>query len=449
MAARKFDVLILGGGNGGMGATVATRAAGLSVALVEERDLGGTCSNRGCVPKKVLVAAGHALHEIERAKAHCIATGAPRLDWGGLIRREKEMIRPLPASFARTMAERGVEVLRGQARFVAPDAVQVGSERIEATHIVIATGGVPRKLPIEGAQHMITSDEVLSEETQPGSVVFIGGGVIAFEFSHVYARAGTEVTILEAQPHLLGQMDADAVDKLGAESERIGIAIRTGVKVQRIEKAGARLRVTFEAGEATHTAEADRVVNGAGRVPDIEALDLAAGNVAHDRGHLALDAYLRSTSNPAVYAAGDLLAAPQLSPLATYEGRIVGRNIVEGPKHTPDYANVPSCVYTVPALASVGLTEAAARDKGLKITVKATDMTGWITARTYAETAAWAKIILEEGSEKILGAHILGHAGEELINFFALAMTQGVTADTLREMIYAYPTFSNDIKSLL
>jgi glutathione reductase (NADPH) len=207
--------------------------------------------------------------------------------------------------------------------------------------------------------------------------------------------------------------------------------------------------VTFEAGEATDTAEADRVVNGAGRVPDIEALDLAAGNVAHDRGHLALDAYLRSTSNPAVYAAGDLLASPQLSPIATYEGRIVGRNIVEGAKHTPDYANIPSCVYTVPALASVGLTEAAARDKGLKITVKATDMTGWITARTYAETAAWAKIILEEGSEKILGAHILGHAGEELINFFALAMTQGVTADTLREMIYAYPTFSNDIKSLL
>jgi glutathione reductase (NADPH) len=449
MAARKFDVLILGGGNAGMGVTVDTRAAGLSVALVEDRDLGGTCPNRGCVPKKVLVAAGHALHEIEQAKTHCIAAGKPSLDWGGLIRREKELIRPLPASFARTMADRGVEVLRGKAVFAGPNAVQVAGERIEAAHIVVATGSVPRKLPIEGAEHMITSDEVLSEEEQPGSVVFVGGGVIAFEFSHVYARAGTKVTILEALPRLLGQMDADAVDRLRTESERIGITINTGVKVQRIARTGSRLRVTYEVDGRAHTVDADRVVNGAGRVPNTEDLNLAAGNIENDRGRIAVDRHLRSKTNPAVYVAGDPLASPQLSPVATYEGRIVGRNIVEGPKHAPDYSSIPSCVFTVPALASVGLTEAAARDEGLKITVKTSEMTAWLTARTYAESAAWAKIIVEQGSERILGAHIFGHAGEDLINFFALAMGHGIKANALREMVYAYPTFSNDIKSML
>jgi glutathione reductase (NADPH) len=432
-----------------MGATVATRAAGLSVALVEERDLGGTCSNRGCVPKKILVAAGHALHEIERAEIHCIATGAPRLDWTGLIRREKGMIQPLPDSIGRSLAEQGVDILRGHATFTGPSTVRVDGDTIDAAHIVIATGSVPRKLPIDGAELMTTSDDVLSEETQPGSVVFVGGGVIAFEFSHVYARAGTKVAILEALPRLLGQMDADAVERLRAESERIGIAIHTGVKVQRIEKAGGRLRVTYQDDGATHTIEADRIINGAGRVANVEGLDLAAGNIAHNRGRIAVDSHLRSKSNPAVYVAGDPLASPQLSSLATYEGGIVGRNIVDGPQHEPDYASIPSCVFTVPALASVGLTEVAAREKGLKIAVKASDMTGWLSSRTYAETAAWAKILIEEKSDRIVGAHVVGHAGEELINLFALAMGHGIAATRLREMVYAYPTFSSDIRSLL
>ena len=227
-----YDVLILGGGNAGMAVTVPTRKAGLSVALVEQDLLGGTCPNRGCTPKKVLVAAAQALHDIERAKDHCISVGEPRLDWAGLIDREKNMISHLPESFTRTLRERQVEVLRGHAAFAGLAAVRVGEDTVEAKHIVIATGSTPRKLPIDGAEHMITSDDVLSERTLPREVVFIGGGVIALEFSHVYARAGAKVTILEVLQHLLGQMDADAVRKVREESERIGITLRTGVKVQ-------------------------------------------------------------------------------------------------------------------------------------------------------------------------------------------------------------------------
>src|SRR6516165_968184 len=261
MPTRNVDVVILGGGNAGMGVTVATREAGLKVVMLEPDLLGGTCPNRGCMPKKVLVAAAHALDEIERAKTHCITVGEPSLDWAALIDREKAMIAGIPGSLAGLMTRRGVEVIRGRGRFAEPNAVAVGSETLEAKHIVIATGSTPRKLPFPGAELMITSDEVLNERRLPASVVFVGGGVIALELSHVYARAGAKVTILEALPRLLGNMDADALAQLHRETERIGVAIHTGVEVRRIERAGGLLRVAYEEGGSEHTIEADRVVN--------------------------------------------------------------------------------------------------------------------------------------------------------------------------------------------
>lgn len=317
MPRDRYDVLILGGGNAGMGVTVETRKAGLSVAMAENREFGGTCPNRGCTPKKVLVAAGQALDAIDRASTHCISVAKPRLDWAGLIDREKQMIKDLPASFAKLMADRGVEVLRERAAFAGPNSVRVGNRAVEAKSIAIATGSEPRKLPISGAEHMITSDDVLSEEKQPRDVVFIGGSVIAFEFAHVYARAGTSVTILEMLPRFLPALDADAVAQIVRESERIGITLRTSVKARRIEPRGGRFALTFEREGSERTVEADRMVNGAGRVADVDALDLAAGDVRVRDGSIELDEYMRSTSNPAVYVCGDALSSsPQLSPVA-------------------------------------------------------------------------------------------------------------------------------------
>ena len=450
MTSEKFDVVILGGGNAGIGVTGPVRRAGMSVAMIEADLLGGTCPNRGCTPKKVLVAAGHALHEIERASVHHIAVGKPRLDWAALIDREKDMIKDIPANLARSMEKRHVEVIKGHAAFAGPNLVRVGSRTLEAKHIVIATGSKPRPLPIPGAELMITSDEMLSERELPASVIFVGGGVISLEFGHVYARAGTEVTILEALPQLLPAMDADAVARLQAESERIGIRVKTGVSVKCIERANGRLRVVFSHGGTEQAAEADRIINGAGRIANVDPLDLAAGRVEHANGRVAVDRHLRSTSNPNVYVCGDAVpASPQLSPIATYEGDIVGRNIVEGPKHSPDYASMATSVYTVPALAAVGLTEAAARQKGFAIDVHTNDMLDWFSAKTYAETVAWSKLIVDQSNDHILGAHFVGHAGHELVNIFGLAMRFGITASQIRENIYAYPTFSSDIKHML
>ncbi len=450
MPTRSFDVVILGGGNAGMGVTVATREAGLTVAMIEPDLLGGTCPNRGCMPKKVLVAAAHVLDEIERANAHHITVGKPSLDWAALIDREKAMIAGIPVSLGQLMERRGVEVIRDRGRFAGPNAVAVGGETLEAKHIVIATGSTPRKLPFPGAELMITSDDVLNERRLPASVVFVGGGVIALEFSHVYARAGAKVTILEVLPRLLDNMDADAVAQLRTATERIGVEVHTGVEIQRIERAGDRLRVIYQEAGSEHAVEAERVVNGAGRVANVDGLDLDAGNVVAERGRVALDPRLRSTSNAAVYVCGDAVATtPQLSPIATYEGRTVGRNIADGPLHVPDYASIPSCVFTVPALASVGLTQAAAEEKGIEVRAVVNDMHEWLSGRTYAETSAWAKILIDAKTDRIVGAHLVGHAGEELIHIFALAMKHGITASEVRDLIYGFPTFAADIKSAI
>ena len=446
--ADKYDVIILGGGNAGFGVSAITHEAGMKLAFVEEWDFGGTCPNRGCTPKKVLVAAAHALHEIEIAGAHGIKVGKPKLDWAKLIRREKDIVSFIPEAME-SLAEKRGDVFKGSAKFVGPNAVEVEGKVLEGENIVIATGSIPRPLPIPGAEHMITSDEVLSEESQPGEVVFIGGGVIAMEFSHVYARAGTAVTILEVMSRLLPRVEADAVAAVQAESERIGITVKTSVDVKEIAKANGKLRVVFELDGQQHSVEADRVVNGAGRIANVDMLDLDAGNVKHDRIAVEIDEYLRSTSNPSVWVCGDsLVTSAQLSPLATYEGRIVGQNIVEGPTVKPDYTVIPSCVYTVPALSTVGLTEDEAKEKGLNVKVSTNDMTDWFSGKSYAESVAWAKVLVDEGEDRIVGAHLVGHQGEELIHLFALVMRHEIPASKLKDDIFAFPTFSSDVKNL-
>jgi glutathione reductase (NADPH) len=240
------------------------------------------------------------------------------------------------------------------------------------------------------------------------------------------------------------------VEQVRKESERIGIDIHTGVKVKRVEKTSKRLRTVFEVDGKEMSVKSDRVVNGAGRIANVDHLDLDAGKIAHEGFRVTVDATMRSISNPSVYLCGDVLSGPpQLSPVATYEGRLVGRNIVEGPKYKPDYSSLPTAVYTVPALATVGLSEAKAKEKGLQVRVQVNDMEYWFSTRQFAETVAWSKVIVDEGSDVIVGAHFVGHAGEELINIFGLAMKHGIKASAIRDFIYAYPTFSADIKSML
>lgn len=446
--ANHFDVVIIGGGNAGFGVSAIAAEANKSIAFIEEWDFGGTCPNRGCTPKKVLVAAGHALHEIETASEHGISVGEPKLDWGKLIQRSQEMIDFIPDAMQGVAEKRGT-VFKGSAKFIGKNSIEVNGTEITGDNIVIATGSMTRPLSIPGAELMITSNEVLLETVQPKEVVFVGGGVIAMEFSHVYARAGSKVTILEAMPQLLPRIDADAVAAIASESKRIGINFKTGVDVREVVKEGDQCIVRYHHAGQNHEICADKVVNGTGRIANVVSLNLAAADIKHDGIRIDTNEYLQSVSNSHVWVAGDaLVTSAQLSPLATYEGRIVGNNIVNGPSQKPDYSVVPNAVYTVPALASVGLSEMEAKNQGLDVEITQSDMTTWFSGKSYAETVAWSKILIDKTTDKIVGAHIVGHSGEELIHIFALAMKFNITASQLKESPFAFPTFSSDVKNL-
>lgn len=446
----EHDVLILGAGNAGLAAAGAAHAAGLEVLVVEARDVGGVCPLRGCVPKKVLVAAAQALDAIGRAGTHQISVGKPVLDWPRLIERKRTFVDGVPEAFEKSLANRGIPLLRGRAQFTGHREVAVAGERHAAKKIVVATGSVPRSLPIPGAEHLVTSDELLELPALPESITFVGAGVIAFEFAHVLARAGSRVTLLEVASRVLPSLDPDATDRLAALTRELGVRIETGVSIEQIETQGEGYAIRYRTGRESEVVRSPVVVNGAGRVADVAGLDLPAAGIALEGGRVELDAHLRSVANPDVFFAGDAIPGrPQLSPLATYEGRVVGHNLTHDVLQPARYGHQPAAVYTVPALATVGWTEEAAREAGLDFDVRTHDMTDWRSARTYGETTAWAKVLVEAGTERILGAHLLGHGAEETIHTFALAIEKDIPAREIAERVYAYPTFHSDLKYLV
>ena len=291
----------------------------------------------------------------------------------------------------------------------------------------------------------------MSEPELPESVLFVGGGVIALEFGHVYARAGAKVTILEVLPQLLPALDADAVEQVRKESRRIGIVVHTGVKVKRVERASKRLRTVFEVDGKELSIESDRVVNGAGRIANVDQLDLEAGNIAHEGFRVPVDeTCARPPTRRFISAATCCPVRRSCRRSPPMKDGWSARNIVEGPKHKPDYANA-AIVASTPSRRSPpsACPRPRPRSKGLKTRVQVNDMEYWFSTRTFAETVAWSKIVVEEESDAIVGAHFVGHAGEELINFFGLAMKHGITASQIRDFVFAYPTFSADIKSML
>ncbi|MCR9259657.1 MAG: NAD(P)/FAD-dependent oxidoreductase [Pseudomonadaceae bacterium] len=444
----EFDVIVIGAGNAGLAVARTSSQAGLSVAVIESDTFGGTCPNRGCTPKKILVAAAQALDQINHAHHHGIDVSVPALDWAQLIQRQQGMIAHIPEAMQQA-AESFAETFCGQAQFVGPQDIEVNGQRIRGKHIVIATGSSPRQLSIPGAEYLVNSDDLLTNTTLPSHLVFIGGGVIALEFAHVFARAGTSVTILEALPQLLPRMDADAVASLREATESIGVTIVTDVTVEGIHAEDSGLRVTYRAGTQVVEIAADKVANGTGRVPNVAHLNLSAANVEHNGRTITTDAFFRSTSNPYIWVVGDALSSTaQLSPLATREGKQVGEYIVRGIPETISSDVIPQALHTIPPLASVGLTETEARQRYPDLVVQTTDMKDWFSSRTYAEDTAWAKVLIDGATDQLVGAHLVGHRGDDLIHLFTLAINHKIGRSSLQNTAFAFPTFSSDIKNL-
>jgi len=381
-----------------------------------------------------------------------IRAGRLRIDWPELMAFKESFTAPVPKRREESLAKAGIAAFHGRARFIGPTALQVGEERLEGRHVVVAAGAKPVELPIAGKEHVITSDQFLELKELPRRIVFIGGGYISFEFAHVAARAGARVTILHRGVRPLLRFDPDLVERLVKGTRELGIDVHLRTEVEAVERSNSgSLVIRASSGGKACRFRADMVVHGAGRVADIDDLDLGVAGVAYTRRGVEINEYLQSVSNPAVYAAGDAAAcsAPPLTPVAGYGGEIVAANLLNGNQRRFNGLGVASVVFTVPPLALVGLLESEAREQGLKFRVNQEDTSGWYSSRRIGESCSGFKVLIEEGTERILGAHLLGPQADEVINLFALAIRTGLTAPQLKEPLLAYPTHSSDIEYML
>jgi pyruvate/2-oxoglutarate dehydrogenase complex dihydrolipoamide dehydrogenase (E3) component len=364
----------------------------------------------------------HAWRARQAASLGLTGTEGIGLDWAAVIDRKNRMVASGAEEKARAAEREAFTVLRGRGRLTGPHEVEVDGRQVTAERLVIASGSSPAHAPIEGVEHGLTSDQLLQHRTLPHQLVVIGGGYIGLEFGFAFARAGSRVTILQGGPAVLPEVDAElreALVKLGGEA---GMEFHTGTRVRRI---GPDRTVEAEVGGASRRFRADVVLIATGRPPNTAGLGLEAAGVALERGAVRTNEYKQSTTAPHVYAAGDVGGSHQHTPVAWYEGRLAAENALQGNRRRVDYSIFPSNVFTLPSLAQVGLTEAEARRRGLRVTV----------SRTPFEYNA-----AEEGSGRLLGVHILGPEAEDLIHIAAVAMRGGLTRQDLAAMHYVFPT---------
>jgi glutathione reductase (NADPH) len=446
----RYDLIVIGGGTGGNGVARMATNAGWKVASIDSLPHGGTCALRGCDPKKMLIAVTEGVEWTENMKGKGLEAKAS-VNWPDMIAFKRTFTDAMPPRIEAGLKKAGIDVIHGAARFIGADSIEVNGETLTAKHFHIATGARPMTLNIPGEEHLTTSTEFLELPGRPERIAFVGGGFIAMEFAHIARRAGASaVTVLEMMDRPLGNFDPDLVAMLVEATEELDVDLRTQAKVLSIEKQGDEFIVTVERPSGIETVTCDRVVHGTGRVPNIDGLNLEAAGVEYSRRGIKVNAAMRTT-NPAIFAAGDCAdSGLNLTPVSAAEGRVAGKNLLAGKDAREiKYPPIPSVVFTLPMVATVGLSEAVAKKQGLKFDTHFEKTEGWYSSlRVGAKRTAY-KVLVEQDSGKILGAHLIGPGSEEQINLFAMAMGAGQTANQIKAMIFAYPSFASDIGAMV
>lgn len=443
---KKYDVFVIGSGMAGMNIANICAGKGLKVGITDELPYGGTCALRGCDPKKIMLAATEAKDFTQRLHEKQISE-VPAINWEAAMKFKQEFVDAMPPKIEKGYKKNGVETFHQSAKFISENQLQVGDETIEAGKIVIATGAKPRVLGIPGEEYTLTSTDFLNLDKLPKSLVFIGGGYIAFEFAHMAARFGSQVTILHRGDRPLENFDPFIVEQLTEATKKLNIKVVLSTNVTAVEKSGNSFKVTGKNGGGKQNWEAETVINSAGRPPAIFDLDLEKANIAFGKRGIDVNEYLQSKSNPNIYAAGDAANTDgiPLTPVAVMEGHIVASNITKGNTKKPDYTAISTVVFTLPTMASVGLSEGKATKQGIDFTVKKNSVPGWFTAKRMNEKTYAYKTLIETETGKILGAHLIGPHAEDVINLFAMAIKAEFTSMDIKTMILTYPSASSDI----
>ena len=448
---KQHDLIVIGAGMAGVSAADKCAARGWDVAIVDALPYGGTCALRGCDPKKILRRGAEIIDSARLMRGKGIDAGDLTINWADLMRHKHGFTDEVPQNMEDGLTGNGVTTLHGKARFTDKNRIEINGTTYEAAHFLIATGARPRLLEFPGHEHLIDSTDFLNLPALPPRILFVGGGFISFEFAHIAARAGSSPVIIDRGSHPLKAFDPDLVELLITRGTDAGIEVRRSTTITAVEPTRSGYQVSLESSGRTETMEVDLVVHGAGRIPELSGLDLDVASIAWGEQGVRVAGHLQSTTNPAVYAAGDSADTPgmPLTPIAVSEGKVAASNMLKATTTVPDYTGVPTAVFTIPELTRVGLLEQDAKDQGLDVDVRYDDTSGWYSNYRIGETAAAAKILIDRASDRIVGAHLLGPEYGELVNILGLAIKLNLTTRQLKSMTAAYPTAGSDLGSML
>ncbi|NLL17542.1 MAG: dihydrolipoyl dehydrogenase [Clostridia bacterium] len=444
----EFDVIVIGGGPGGYVAAIRAAQLGAKVAVVEKDSLGGTCLNRGCIPTKALVASAELVHQLKNAATFGINVDGFSVDFRRVMARKEEIVEGLVKGIAFLLSRHKIESISGFGKLVAPGTVEVHKEdgtveQLTGKNIIIATGSEPALITALGynGKTVITSNEALELEDIPKSLLIIGGGVIGCEFASIFNEFGTEVTIVEAMPNILPLVDNEISRRLTMVMKKKGIAIKTKAMISSVVEEEGGIKATLETGEEIR---AEKALISIGRTFNTKGLGLENVGVALGaKGEILVDDYLR-TNVPGIYAIGDVTNKIQLAHVASAQGLVAVENIMGG-NRVMDYSVVPSCIFTMPEIGTVGITSQEAKARGINAKVGKFPFTALGKARCMEETDGNVKIITDAETDKVLGVHIFGPHATDLIAEAALAIQLGATAKEIAQTIHAHPTLAESM----
>lgn len=440
-----YDLVVIGGGPGGYVAALRGAQLGARVALVEEKRVGGVCLNEGCIPTKALARSVELLLDIERAQEFGILVSEPALDFAKMMARKEMVVEKLVSGVEALLQARKVELFKGKGRLLAPNKVAVGGKEVSTRSVIIATGAEPGKPPVAGLdlEGVLTSSEILELEEAPSRLVIVGGGVIGMEFVTLFNALGTKVTVIEMLPSLLPPVDEELSRRYLTLVRREGVEVHLNSPLRGVQKKGPTLLVEYGADEKVESVEAEYVLIATGRLPYTEGLGLAELGVKTQGRAIVVDDYLQ-TSVPGVYAVGDVTGGWMLAHVAFRQGEIAAENAL-GNKKGLDYRAVPYCVFTLPEIAGVGLTEQEAKGKGIPYKKSIFRFTASGRALTMGETTGLVKMLCHEEGE-VLGLHIMGPRATDLIAEGALAIQMGAKASDIVATIHAHPTLPEAVR---
>jgi glutathione reductase (NADPH) len=445
MAQYDYDLFTIGAGSGGVRASRVSASYGAKVAVAEERYLGGTCVNVGCIPKKLLVYAAHFSEDFEDAAAYGWTVGEQRLDWAKLIANKNAEIDRLNGVYRRLLQGSGVTIIESRAEVVDPHTVIVDGKKITAKYILIAVGGWPAVPEFPGSEHAITSNEIFFLPALPRKVIIVGGGYIGVEFAGIFHGLGVEVTQLYWEALFLRGFDDDCRKSLADEMRKKGIDLRFNANIEKIEKRAAALRATLN-GNAT--IEADQILYATGRVPNTNCLGLENVDVRiKPGGGVVVDDYSK-TNVDSIYAIGDCTDRMMLTPVAIAEGQAVAETLFNNNPTKPNYINVPSVVFSNPNVGTVGLNETKARERYRNIDVYKTNFRPLKHTLTGRDERTMMKIIVDHETDKVVGCHMVGSDAGEIIQGLAVAMNCGATKAQFDATIGIHPTAAEEFVTM-